>query len=127
MFEEVENFGVLNLVGAGPDPGSFAFFCSGHQIFVIRQARSVVQEIADGDGLAVGGKIGEDVGEFVVVAQLAVVDEQHDGHSGELLGAGSQAEIGLRVDFGEGVEFARAIAAFEYGAAIFADEDGETW
>jgi len=33
----------------------------------------VVQEIADGDGLAVGGKIGEDVGEFVVVAQLAVV------------------------------------------------------
>jgi hypothetical protein len=53
------------------------------------------------------------------------MDEQHDGHGGELLGAGSEAEVGLRVDFGEGAEFAGAIAAFECCVAIFADENGE--
>ncbi len=60
----------------------------------------MVQEIADSDGFAVGGEIGENVGEFVFVAELAVVHEQHDGHGGELLGAGGQAEICFRIDFG---------------------------
>jgi hypothetical protein len=54
------------------------------------------------------------------------VDEQHDGHGGELLGAGGEAKVGLRIDCGEGAEFASAVAALEYGATIFADEDRET-
>ncbi len=125
LFEEVENFGVLNLVSGRPERGAFAFFCRGHQVFVVGKAGRVIEKIADGDGFTVGGKIGEDIGEGVVVAELAVADEQHDGHGGELLGAGGEAEIGFRVDFGEGAEFASAIAALECGAAIFADEDGE--
>jgi hypothetical protein len=52
------------------------------------------------------------------------MDEQHDGHGGELLGAGSEAEIRLCIDLSEGAEVANAVAAFESGSAIFADEDG---
>ncbi len=85
----------------------------------------MVQKIANGDGFAVDGEIGEDAGEFVVVAKLAVMDEQHDGHGGELLGARGEAEVGVRVDLGERAKFADAVAAFEHGAAIFADEHGD--
>src|SRR5260370_10625751 len=94
-------------------------------MFVIRKARSVIQQMEKGDGFTVGGEIGEDVGEIVVVAKLAVMDKQHDGHRGELLGAGGEAKIGLRVDLGERAEVADAVAAFERGAAIFADEHGD--
>jgi hypothetical protein len=51
--------------------------------------------------------------------------EQHDRHCGELLGAGSEAKIGSRVDFGERAEVAGAIAAFENGLAIFDSKDSE--
>jgi len=53
------------------------------------------------------------------------MDEEHDGHGGELLGAGREAEICLRIDFGAGAEVADAVAAFENGVAIFTDEYGD--
>ncbi len=59
----------------------------------------MIEEITDGDVLAVGGKARENLREGFVVAQLVVVDEEHDGHSGKLFGEGSEAEICMRVDF----------------------------
>jgi len=43
----------------------------------------MVQEVSNGDGLAVGGKIGKELCERLVVAKFSVVDEQHDRHGGE--------------------------------------------
>ena len=39
----------------------------------------MVEQIADGNGFSVGGKLGKEVGEVVVVMQFAVAGEQHDG------------------------------------------------
>ena len=58
-----------------------------HQdVFVVGQSRSVVEQVADGDGFSVGRKFGEEVGEVVVVVQFAVVYEKHDAGRCELLG-----------------------------------------
>jgi hypothetical protein len=51
--------------------------------------------------------------------------ERHDRHCGELFGAGSEAEICLRIDFRERAKVADAVAVFESSAAIFNDEDGQ--
>lgn len=81
----------------------------------------MIEEIADGDGFSVGGEFRENFGEGLVVAKFAVVDEEHDGHGGELFGAGGQAEVGVGVDFCGGVEVAEAVAAFEKFLAVFQD------
>ena len=55
----------------------------------------MVQKIANGDAFPVLREVGEDIGEPVLVAQLAIARQQHDRHGGELLGARRQAEIGV--------------------------------
>ena len=55
-------------------------------ILVVRQSGSVVQQIANRDRLAVSGKLGEEVGEVIVVVKLAVPHQQHDAGCRELLG-----------------------------------------
>src|ERR1700738_4134087 len=90
-----------------------------HQRFVILQASGVIQQVANGDGFSVGGEIREDVGQGLVVAKLTVVDEQHDGHGGELFGAGSETEVGVGVDFWGAAQVADAVAAFEKFFAVF--------
>jgi hypothetical protein len=82
--------------------------------------------MADSDGAAIGGEFREDFGERPVVAKLSIVDEEHDGRRGELLGAGGEAEVGLGVDVVEGAEVADSVAALEDGAAMVADEDCES-
>src|SRR6266850_2274504 len=57
----------------------------------------MVQEVSNGDRFAVGWKIGKEFRERLVVAKFFVVDEQHDGHGGELFGERSQAEIGAGI------------------------------
>src|ERR1039458_1207871 len=101
------------------------FFGGVHQVFVVRQAPGVGQQVTNGDGAAIGGEVREDVAEFAVVLQLAVMDQQHGGHGGELLGERRQPEIGLLVDFGGGAEVADSIAALEERAAVVADQDGQ--
>lgn len=61
-----------------------------------------------------------------IVGELTVVDEQHDGHGGELLGAGGEAEVCNGVDFCVRAQIAHAVAAFEDGTTVLADEDGKT-
>src|ERR1035441_9359041 len=90
----------------GAPSGTVDFFSGVHQVFVVRQTRGVGEQMSDGDGAAIGGEVREDAREFAVVLELAVMDQQHDGHGGELLGDGGQAEIGLPVDFGGGAEVA---------------------
>jgi len=74
LFEKLQHLSVLNLVGCAPDRRAFAFFGGVHEVFVIGQAASVREQVANGDGFSVGGEIGEDLGERGVVAELAVVD-----------------------------------------------------
>ena len=69
-------------------------------------------------------KVGENVGEPVFVAQLAIVHQQHDRHGGELLGARCQAEIGVRVDLAPGTQIGYAIATLEHDYSVLDDEHG---
>ena len=69
-------------------------------------------------------KVGEDIGEPVFVAQLAIVHQQHDRHRGELLGARRQAEIGVLVNFPPGTQISYAITALEHDASVLDDEHG---
>jgi hypothetical protein len=87
MFQQAQYFVILDLMAGGPGWP--------HQIFVIRQAASMSQQMADGDGSPICWKFGENVGDWLVVTQFAVANQQHDGHGGELLGEGSQAKIGF--------------------------------
>src|SRR4029077_5913221 len=98
----------------------------GHQVFVVEQTGSVVQEMANSDGLSVGGELGKDLGERLVVAEFTVMDEEHDSHGGELLGNGRDAEICVFVNFVERAEVSYAIAALEDRAVIFDDNDSRT-
>ena len=84
----------------------------------------MVQEVANGDGLSVFRKVGEDIGEPVFVTQLAIVHQQHDRHGRELLGAGRQAEIRVRVNLAQRTQIGHAVATLEDDAAIFDDEHG---
>ena len=86
----------------------------------------MVQEMANGDGLSVGGELGEDLGERLVVAEFTVMDEEHDGHGCELLGDGREAEIGVLINLVERAEIGYAIAALKDRAAIFDDNDSRT-
>lgn len=87
----------------------------------------MIEEVANRDGFSVLGKIWKNIGKASVVGQLMVVDEQHDGHGGELFGAGGEAEVSCGVDFRARRRFAKAVAALEDDAIVFADEDGEAW
>ena len=78
----------------------------------------MVEQVADRDGFAVGGEFGEEIGEVVVVVQLAVVDEQHDAGRCELLGEGCEAEICGGVDGVEGAEIGDAVSAAKDGLAL---------
>ena len=83
----------------------------------------MVQQVSNGDGPAVCGKLRKDIRERVFVVQLAIVDQQHDGHGGELFAARSQTKTGLGVDLRHAVEIAHAIAPLVYHAAILANQD----
>jgi hypothetical protein len=98
-----------------------------HKVFVVGQAGGVGEQVPNRDGLAVGRELGEDLTERLVVAEFAVVDQQHDGHGSELLGAGGEAEVGGLVDGREAVEVGDAIALFKHCAAVLFDQDGHAW
>jgi len=52
-----------------------------HDVFIIDQARGVIQQLADGDCVSVSREVRKDVREMVLVAQLAIVNQQHDRHA----------------------------------------------
>ncbi len=124
--EQVQHFLVLNLAVGGPD-GSLALFHFVHQVFIVGESGGVGEQMADGDGLAVGGEGGEDFGQGLVIAQLAIVHQEHDCHGGELLGERGKTEVSGRVDCRERLEVARTIAAFEDRAPVLPDEDCKAW
>ncbi len=82
----------------------------------------MVEEIPDRDVFAVSGKIREYFRECLVIAQLPIVDEQHDGHGGELLGEGRKPEVRVCVDFRVSAQVRVAVAFFKRGAPVLANE-----
>ena len=101
-------------------------FCFCHQIFVIRQTGNVIQKVTNRDRFSIIRKIRKDFAERFVSSEFSVVHQKHDGHSGKLLGKGSQAEIGARIDFDFRAEIAHAVGALECGLAIVAHQHRET-
>jgi len=83
LLEEFEDAGVEDL-------GDFFLgrvgVLGGEEVFVVGKSGGVGEEMADGDVFSVGGEVGEDVGEMVVVVELAVVHQEFDAGGGELLG-----------------------------------------
>ncbi len=86
----------------------------------------MVQEISNGDRFTVSGKIGKDFGEGFVVAKFSVVNEQHDGHGGELFGERGEAEIRLGVNFGFRTKIADAFGSQVEVFAAVPKQDSET-
>ena len=102
--------------------GIFSWRCAGsrlfHQVFIVQQARGVIQKISDGDRLPIVRKIREDIGKPVFVAQLAVMHQQHDRHGSELLGAGGEAKVGVSVDLGERTQVGHAVPTLKFDLAV---------
>ncbi len=82
----------------------------------------MVQEVSNGHGFSVGGKIRKEFRERLVVAKFAVVHEQHDRHSSELLGEGCEPEICMGINFRFHAEIADAVAALENGLTLRSNE-----
>jgi hypothetical protein len=85
----------------------------------------VIQQISHSDGFPVGRKFRENFRQRLVVAQLAVVHQQHNGHGRELLSAGSQPEICGRVDRLFVAQVAQAIALSEQHLPVLFHEHGK--
>ena len=85
----------------------------------------MVQEVSNGDGLAVGGKIGKELCERLVVAKFSVVDEQHDRHGGELLRERSEAEIGAGIYLRFRMKIADAFGSRENISAVVTHQNCE--
>src|SRR2546427_8612970 len=92
FLQQFQNFNVLDLFFRRPDRAT-CFFQSVHQLLVVWQAGSVIQQVSNGNGFSVARKSGKDFVEGFALRQLTVVREQHDGHRSELLGEGSEPEI----------------------------------
>src|SRR5215469_7547937 len=126
LLEELQDLGVLNLMSVGPQPRISWGLGGDHQVLVVRETRGVIQQVANGDGFSVVGKSRKNFRQASDVSERTVVHEKHDGHGGELLGAGGQAEIRDGVDFGPGVEVVDAVAALEDYAIISPYKNGDT-
>lgn len=84
----------------------------------------MVEQIADRNGFAVRRKFREEVGEVVVVVELAVANQEHDARRRELLGERCQPEVGLPVDGMESTEIGDAVAAAEDHLTAMDYQDG---
>src|SRR5437870_10029262 len=84
-----------------------------HEVLVILQPGSVVQDLPDRDLPAVLGKIRKDVGQTSFILQLPIVHEQHDRHCGELFGDRSQAKIRAPTNRATGSQVGYTIATLE--------------
>ena len=74
---------------------------------------------------AYGGKSGEDFGKWLVVAEFAIMHQQHHRHGGELLGERREAEIRNGIDPPQGSQIANAVSALKHGAPILAHQNGK--
>ena len=111
---------------ADGSPGRRAALVRGrHQVLVVGQPRGVGEQVTDRDPLPVRREGRNEVGERVLVTQLAVAHEQHDGSGRELLGDRGQAESRCRVDPLARAQVAHTVAALEDGLAVLAHEHRE--
>ena len=95
----------------------------GNQVFVVPETGGVIQQIPDGDGLRGGGQLGQDLAHRLIVAQPAVMLEQHDRHRGELLGEGREPVIRFRRRRGAVREIGHAEGAAQQDAIVADHQD----
>ena len=58
--------------------------------------------------------------------QPAVMDQQHDCHGRELLGAGGEAKVGVGVDLRERTQVGHSVPALEYDPALLKYKHSDT-
>ncbi len=113
LFEEAAQAFLMTVPGAG-------------EVEVGREAGVVGEALADGDVLlAIGGELGEVVGDGIVDADFSLLVELHDGGGGnEVLGERGHVEDGvLGHGLARGHERALAVNAMEDDVALVADQD----
>ena len=91
-----------------------------NEVFVIEQARGVVQQMAKSDLAAVVGEFREEIGQALVERKLLALGQDQHRHGGELLGDRREAEVGvcaardLLLQVGEAIGFGQGdLAAVE--------------
>ena len=125
FFQKAEHFVILDLMFWRPER-TFYFFFSFHQVFVVGQTAGVIEKIPNGNIFTVGGKIREHFRESLVIAELSIMDEQHDSHGAKLFGERGEAKIGVLVDFRVCPQIADTVSFFKRCACIFAYEYGQS-
>ena len=60
--------------------------------------------MANRDGLAIKREAREEIAKSLLIAEFAVMHQEHDSHGCELLAERGEPEIGMRVDFMESAQ-----------------------
>ena len=94
--------------------------------FVVNQAGCVREQIANRYGFSILGKAGENGRETLVVAQFAVVNEQHHCHGRELLGERCETKVGTRIDGKLRPQIAHSVPSLENCTAILPHQHSKT-
>ena len=90
----------------------------------VAKTAGVMEEMAQGDGLAVVGQLGDVLVDGVVELELARLGQKHDGGGGELLGHGPRLEDRLRGIGDAMLEVGRSVGAAQDLLAVLADAHG---
>ncbi|EEF93638.1 hypothetical protein CATMIT_01731, partial [Catenibacterium mitsuokai DSM 15897] len=85
---------------------------------VIAQAAGVLEQVAQGDGLAVVGQLGHVLAHVVVERELAVAFQQQHRGGGELLGGRADVEHGVGADRHAQFQVGLAVALVERDRAV---------
>src|SRR5579885_205884 len=86
----------------------------------------MIQKLPNCDLLSVIAKFGKDLAECCLVAQLLVMNEQHHGHSRELLAHRSQTEICLCIDSCPCPKFLGSVTALKNHNSILFYENSQS-
>src|SRR5438270_655528 len=94
----------------------------GNELLVVPDSRRVIQKVTDGDGARGARQFRQQLRHWLVIAQFAVSDQQHDGHCGELLRERSESEVGRRRGRCVVLEIGQAVGAAEQHCAVPNDD-----
>src|SRR5690242_10599446 len=83
----------------------------------------MIEQMGDRDCLAVGWVVGQVGSDWLIEAQLALLLQQHNGRSGELLGNGGEAKDCIGSDSAIPFYIGEAIARDMYRLAILDDSN----
>jgi len=99
----------------------------GQNVVVLRKPRSVIEQVADGDGAGVGGELRAKFGERIVKLEFVPLRENHNGHGRELLGERRQEKLRVGRDGRARVEIGKSENLAVLDASIADEHRGHSW